>query len=120
MIRAGDHVKSELMRYADISKSLHSENGWHLIPKEHCFFATGPSPNASFVFHVCSKSWVAQSNPDERGVEKLTVIPYIDYRLSQDGLKERCQYCDELPPETIQGLWILHNWDYLSLNEQTA
>ena len=113
-------TKTELMTEAvNTSNALHKDGSWYLIPAES--WVRGPPQEAdSIVMHVCSKSWSVKSKPDERGVERMYVQPYIAYRYNADEMNSECHHCCERPPESIVGLWTLHNWDYLCLNDSPA
>ena len=113
-------TKSELVTETiDTSKALHSDGNWYLIPRLG-WLNVVPAELGSTVMHVCSKSWVVKSNPDERGVERMHVQPYIVHRFNADELEAECEHCSERPPESVVALWTLHNWDYLLLNDHTA
>ena len=115
-----DGTKSELVFDADITKSLHQEGRWYLIPQKYCYMYIQDTHLNSLVFHVCSKSWEAKSYPNERGVERLHINPHTIHRYNHDGMSTPCGYCQESVPKSIVGLWTLHNWDYLSLNDHDA
>ena len=113
-------TKSELVHDADIRQAVHQEGSWYIIPVKYCYFYFGTTPFASHVFHVCTKSWLLKSNPDERGVEKPSVSPYTCHRIWQADMSIACNYCGETPPEGLVGLWSLHNFDSLCENDHTA
>ena len=113
-------TKSEPVYDCDITKALHQEGGWYLMSKQHCYQYHHLKNLDSIVFHVCSKSWLTKSNPNERGVERITVTDYTSHRYRADEMDVECGYCSERPPESVVALWTLHNWDYLCLNDHTA
>jgi hypothetical protein len=121
-----DLLKTELVHDADIRQALHKDGNWYLIPKQYCFqyvanrYYRNGKELSSLVFHVCTKSWLVKSFPDDAGVEHLKVLPYTCHRKDQESMSGMCNYCKESPPESVVGLWILHNWDYLSENDHHA
>jgi hypothetical protein len=114
-----ESTKSEFVYDADISQALHKSGNWYLIPRKYCYQYLGTKLE-SLVFHVCAKSWLCKSNPDERGVEKMSVVPYTLHRMTPADMQNECTYCYETPHNDLVGLWTLHNWNYLSENDHTA
>lgn len=116
-------TKTELVTEPlDTSKALHSDGNWHVIPvrPEDVWVHPAALRIDSVVLHVCSKSWSVKSIPDERGVERMHVQPYVVHRYRSVDLNAECCHCSERPPESVVCLWILHNWDYLCLNDHPA
>jgi hypothetical protein len=112
-------TKSEFVYDADIRQALHQDGNWYLIPTKYCYqYLERPQP--SMLFHICAKSWVCKSSPDERGVEGMSVYPYTLHRMNQSEMGYKCEHCHELPPEGLVGVWTLHNWDYLSEKDHDA
>lgn len=115
-----DPAKSELVFGVDITKSLHQEGGWYIIPKEYCFFYFGTTPFISHVFHVCSKPVISNSISGAWGENGYDTNPYTCHRVWQKDMKIPCRHCGEVAPDGLIALWTLHNWDYLPINDHDA
>ncbi len=116
-------AKSELVLDADISKAVHSEGGWYLIPTEYCYMyvhTTVGNCLDSLVFHVCCKSWLVKDKSTIKKSAEATTTPYTSHRTTLHDMQNCCVYCEEPVPESVVALWTLHNWDLLSLNEHPA
>ena len=113
-------VKSDLVYDPDIRQALHKSGNWYLIPKKDPNSDGAALDLESTVLHICGKSWVAKSNPDDRGVEKINVVPFNMFKFTIDSMKTKCQYCHEPVPDDIVGLWTLHNWDSLCEKDHNA
>jgi hypothetical protein len=117
-------IISELTYPDDMPTPLHQDGSWYIVPQGFIFTYFGTNVNGnpiapfdSHIVHICSKSWIVKSEPDERGVEKPRVYPNVVARLRYDRIIDRCEHCDETPSDGLVGLWKLHNWDYLCLND---
>jgi hypothetical protein len=109
-------VKSPLIYDADITKALHQDGSWYLIPEEHCFMYRNQELD-SRAFHVCRKSRISDTKTIKPGKPVPVTRPYTCHRFQAHSLKINCLNCNEPVPDSIKTLFLLHNWKYLSGKE---
>ena len=110
-------LKSEL---DDILKNpLHQDGDWYILalpdPRIRTMLGYGSDlKRDSVIYHVCSKS--------------LNIGPFTGYRLDEwhdgmpfyfpiyttEALSHNCGHCHQYVPESVQTLWTIHNFNYLS------
>ena len=88
---------------ADTKKALYSEGSWHLMEVRDKYVADD-FPHASILYHQCSNYF------KQEGKSKVW-IPAILYRIDVHELTIPCRDCGSVCPESLQGLWTLHNFD---------
>ena len=90
----------------DTSKALHSDGSWHLMPKDTWEIYSTPYdyPHQSVIYHQCRNYW-------KRKEFGQVWVPAVQYRIDVAELTIPCGHCDEVCPEGLQALWMLHNYD---------
>lgn len=90
----------------DPSRALHTDGYWHIIVKSKAIeeIVGWVMHVSSVVYHNCPKS----SSYNDK--QNLWTLP-VQYRISSTEMDIQCMACHEDVPESIRGLWMLHNFD---------
>ena len=85
---------------------LHREGNWFILNKNQCGEDMQPYPHESLIWHHCPEGEVPGGTPRHGGYKGM-------WRLSVRNLFLPCGVCEEVVPDSIAGLWQLHNWETL-------
>lgn len=90
----------------DTTKALYTEGDWYLIGVEQ--FASLANkydwPHSSIVYHHCRNTWKKDENSYIYHKQGL-------YRIAESEFNLPCADCGSVVPETLRGIWLLHNFD---------